>query len=372
MSREEFLRPRLSGGRFDNHGIPLDFLKDLAALEEAIVNTAKWRFREAYGRKRVPRGFTAGITLTLKAVESGSAVPVIDISVNTNQLFPANKECFEWARDSILDLIGVPDQDPKPSDELPPAIYRAFQKIGGGLRKDECMEFTAPNRAAPSSLTQSRRRQLILLSSEVNEIIEETCVRGGVHEADQDKMTFELRPVRGGKVKAAIPEDHFDIIKEAWNGYKDGVKVMIEGLGRFSRNNLLQGFESIRGMYILDPMDVAARLDELRDLKDGWLEGSGLAPSEDGLDWLVQAMEDNYPGNDLPLPFLYPMENGGIQAEWTLGALEATLEIDIEERKAKWHALDMETGHEDESDYDLNEKLEWIRLAEEIKKRREQ
>ena len=40
----EFLSPRLVGNRFDQHSIPLEVLKDLAALEELIVEVAKWHY----------------------------------------------------------------------------------------------------------------------------------------------------------------------------------------------------------------------------------------------------------------------------------------------------------------------------------------
>ena len=38
MSEPEFMRPRLTGIRFEGKAIPLEFLKDLAVLEEMIIN----------------------------------------------------------------------------------------------------------------------------------------------------------------------------------------------------------------------------------------------------------------------------------------------------------------------------------------------
>ena len=54
----EFLSPRLVGKRFDQHSIPLEVLKDLSALEELIVEVAKWHYLRANkDRKRIPKGF---------------------------------------------------------------------------------------------------------------------------------------------------------------------------------------------------------------------------------------------------------------------------------------------------------------------------
>lgn len=60
----------------------------------------------------------------------------------------------------------------------------------------------------------------------------------------------------------------------------------------------------------LDPLDVRARLDDLRALSDGWLDGTGVAPPHAGLDWLASAFDRHFP-DDLPLPHLYPTPEGG-------------------------------------------------------------
>ena len=33
--------------------------------------------------------------------------------------------------------------------------------------------------------------------------------------------------------------------------------------------------------------DISSQIDDLRLLKDGWLEGQGKGPSQEGLDWLA-------------------------------------------------------------------------------------
>ena len=88
MNNETFLRPRLVGKRFENHAVPLEFLKDIAALEELVIEVAKHLFlADHQDRQRSPRGFTKGIELTLTGVQSGSAVVTIDLAVRSNTLF---------------------------------------------------------------------------------------------------------------------------------------------------------------------------------------------------------------------------------------------------------------------------------------------
>ena len=57
-------------------------------------------------------------------------------------------------------------------------------------------------------------------------------------------------------------------------------------------------------------VDISAQLDELRLMKNGWLEGEGLAPSHEGLDWLSRVFDDHYPEN-LPLPVPVSDRRGG-------------------------------------------------------------
>ena len=53
---------------------------------------------------------------------------------------------------------------------------------------------------------------------------------------------------------------------------------------------------------VLQPVDIASRFDELKKLKDGWLDGAGRTPSHEGLDWLARALNDRHP-KSLPPPF---------------------------------------------------------------------
>ena len=41
--------------------------------------------------------------------------------------------------------------------------------------------------------------------------------------------------------------------------------------------------------------NIAARLDEFRDMRNGWLEGEGSAPSPAGLDWLADSFTRHFP-----------------------------------------------------------------------------
>ena len=70
VNTQEFLKPKLTGARFQNATVPLELLKDFSALQEMLVEVAKWEFRNNHpDRERTPRNFTAEVDLHLTSVE---------------------------------------------------------------------------------------------------------------------------------------------------------------------------------------------------------------------------------------------------------------------------------------------------------------
>jgi len=54
-------------------------------------------------------------------------------------------------------------------------------------------------------------------------------------------------------------------------------------------NDKLLELGSVEHVDPLDPLDVIVRIDELRQLKRGWLDGKGEAIDAQQLDWVVEA-----------------------------------------------------------------------------------
>lgn len=76
MSGMEFIRPRLIGARFEDGEMPLEFLGDLAALGEMVIDVAKRSLLQANpGRQKAPKGFFESVSLNLAGIEKGSVTP---------------------------------------------------------------------------------------------------------------------------------------------------------------------------------------------------------------------------------------------------------------------------------------------------------
>ena len=112
------------------------------------------------------------------------------------------------------------------------------------------------------------------------------------------------------------------------------------------------------------PLDVAARLDELREMHDGWLDGDGIAPSHAGLDWLAGAFERFYADTAL-LPRIYPTEEGGVRMEWDYNANVIILEIDLNDHAGYWLWFDRNSDDYQERRLDLEDISNWQWIASE-------
>ena len=53
--------------------------------------------------------------------------------------------------------------------------------------------------------------------------------------------------------------------------------------------------EAPREVPLRPGLDIRRQLDSMRTMKNGWLEGGGVAPSVGGLDWLDEAFARHYP-----------------------------------------------------------------------------
>jgi hypothetical protein len=363
-----FLSPRLVGRRFDGHAVPLEVLKDLAALDEIIKETAKWHFLQSnHGRKRVPRGFTDEISLRVQDIKPGSAIPLIVLYVVGSQLlFSDHQRYFEQARDSVIAAIDAADSNERITDYLPETILPHFDTLGRSLLDDESIEFRPENPERPARLNKVVRRRLILASSQAQEVTEEVVLRGTVPEADHERKSFELQVIHGPKLAAPIEPFHLEAIVEAFTGYQQSVRVAVRGAVKYDRLGRPKRIERVEEVNILDANDVLARLDELRVLQDGWLDGIGLAPSADGIAWFAQEFEARYP-RDAVLPYVFPTAEGGLQLEWGLSAGEVSLEINLATKQAEWHRFNLSSNEEVTFLLDLGRADSWEVLAQEVR-----
>lgn len=367
MFIEMSIRPRLTGPRFEEHGIPLEMFKDFAALEEMIVEVAKYAYLKDHpDRRRTPRGFAVGVSLKLRAIEKGSAIPVMTVESSTDkQMTLFDPEYFKRAVEAIVNTIDAASRMENITEYLPERFLIYFDRIGRSLQKDEAIEFPISNSGNAAKLTQQTRKNLIL-ASRTQEITDEVELRCSVPEIDQNARTFHVQLYDGTKIKAPLQEQYYETVLQAVNTYRDNTRFLIKGVGRYKRDGKLIGIESIEHVTPLDPLDVLARLDELSLLRDGWLDDQGKALDKQGLEWFADIFSRQYP-EELPLPYLYPTVEGNIRLEWAFETREISVEVDLHVHSGEWDVLDVSTGEGENRVLNLADDIEWTFISERIK-----
>ncbi|MGL4423295.1 MAG: hypothetical protein ACRCZF_21725, partial [Gemmataceae bacterium] len=109
------------------------------------------------------------------------------------------------------------------------------------------------------------------------------------------------------------------------------------------------------------------RLDELKQLKSGWLDGKGDSLAHDGLDWLADAFDSSY-SDDVRLPYLFPTPEGRVLAEWSLKQWSPSLEIDLNNKQASWHLLNLDTDVDQTKSLDLTRSDDWKWFTDQIRR----
>ena len=112
--------------------------------------------------------------------------------------------------------------------------------------------------------------------------------------------------------------------------------------------------ESVEEVSPLDPLDVPARLHDLRELRGGWFEGEGSSLSREGLEWFARLFEQ-YFSDDLPLPHIYPTAEGGLRAEWSEDSNAAILESNLDSHSASWLWFDRGSDAQNERELNLDD-----------------
>jgi hypothetical protein len=353
------------GPRFNEHSLPLEVLKDWAAFEELIVEVARSLYRtENPNRQRVPRGFADGFSLHLSGVEGGSAVPVIEqVGADDASLF--QKGFFTRARDLVIRTVAVALTGAIPP-EFPRELLGYFDKFGKSLRNDERIELVVPGEATRALYDQAVRKRLVLTGAP--EYRQTTELRGKIFEANARKCTCTLMLSSGEQITGTfVPELCKSVIEALSEYHARSAMVLAKGTVVFDRGERPTKMEEMSHIELLDPNDVPARLEALAQLRDGWLDGSGVAPSVEGTSWLADAWTKHFP-DDLPDPFTYPTEDGGVQMEWTFGSYEVSAKVDLRGKDATLLAVDVDGGDDAEAVTHLGAAKGWKELAEFVRR----
>lgn len=134
------------------------------------------------------------------------------------------------------------------------------------------------------------------------------------------------------------------------------------------KNRNVQASDSLSDEPVvqLERSDMTVRLSELAALQDGWLDGAGSAPNIEQLRRFATVFDQYFPV-DLLLPHLYPTAEGGLQAEWSVGNWEVSLEVDLATMTGEYQAYNSHTGQIAECTMTLQLQPDWKQLERQLR-----
>jgi hypothetical protein len=348
MAKEPFIQPRFVGPRFDEHTLPLSAAKDLAAYEELVVELAKQLYLNKHqgNRQRVPKGFAEGFHLHLEKVDEGSAMPLLALVMAGALVNPLPIE-FSEAKTLINEVIATPD-----GDKLPPAfpkeLYSYFNRIGRSLEPGERLEWTPGNPTNPSALTPAKRKRLALAVGATYEA--EVDIVGQIFSLNTKKSEGQLLTGENEQVSFDYDQSFLDELKKALGNCI--LYAHLQGVGVFDVNDRLKSIKEIEYLDIVPHYALVSAIDDLSNLKDGWLEGRGVAPDRLKLERLSDDLVEVFPPG-IDYPAVVPTEDGNVSLEWIKPAARVELEVNFAENRLELYATDIETDTFVEKSFDM-------------------
>ena len=368
-----FFQLRLIGNRFSNHSIPVDVLAGMIPLKDLVLEAAKLEYLNDHpNRQRVPRGFGNALELKLASIERGSAQLRIDMELPSSLSGVVDQHSyFESGLTRVIYAIRNAGDNPSTRDiDISNRMLDRLDQIAKHIREDEAIDFVSTsNDDSGRDVARFTRDIAKILRKKLegsSETVRQLEIRGSIPRLDQERRTLQIQTADRNKVSTSVSPELLDSVLQIFNGYRQNVRAYFRGTGRINSAGQILEFRSISELNIIENrLDIGIQVDDLRALKDGWLDGEGQALSREGLDWLELTLRTCLP-SDLPPPYLYPTATAGVQIEWSIGSNSVSLEICLASHTGIWHQLNLRSDEELERDLNLSEATAWEWLIQQI------
>lgn len=354
MTEVVFVSPRFTGPRFDEHTLPVDVARDLAAYEDLVLALAKHLYLKANpDRQRTPRGFADNFRLDIQRIDAGSTRPILALVLAGTLSFQGGSpDYFEQARDLVAECIAAPE------DALPVAfpkdLLSHFNRLGRSLREGEAMELMRPAQRGTAILTPGKRKSLVLAADKIYQ--KEVTITGLVTGIDWNKDTFKVRLTDGKQIEVPLDKDYQDNVRAL--GGKERHQAILTGVVAYDAWDIPKKMISVDSLEFIKNHAITSRLDELAQLQEGWFEDAGKALNTERLSALADRLAD-YP-ESIALPLVFPTQTGNLLLEWQAPG-DPSLDIDLNSMQAWFHAFDA-ADQDIEENFDLSNATGWQSL----------
>lgn len=302
------------GKRFEHHRMPVDVLSDLPAFRALLLAFAKdeWRKRHP-GKKRVPKNFQGKFSLSLFALKEGSAIPVTEwIPAIGEQTSLFGDETLEILDQAYSDLLGLLGNGLSSGARIDAAKLLGIANFGANLLDDEVITLSDHTTKQKILWDKARRAKLLAQLQEEQsvpyksegELVGTLSPSGPEARCLIHVQTDEFRTI-------AIPVDKLQIYEEFAPSLNRMVefelRVWIDSRGKF------KGVQDVISVSVVPDEALSTaleRLEELKKLQKGWLDGEG-----EPLSVKATALAESFvkvTRNFAHLYRIFPTEEGGV------------------------------------------------------------
>ncbi len=354
-----FLSLKLAGVRFDSHTIPFDVLKDISVIEKIVIENAKTQYlKQNPTRKRVPRDFISGVTINLKSISEGSTCLEFDLEQKTEKnasLFSQNPynnlPYYEESRDEVIDTIQEISNNKYNGGRLDEKCFKHIGELGQSLQDGESLSVSGNQKSVV--INKKVRKQIAEFVTDNDFYTQSVTLTGTVPEIDKQKSTFSLLLEDGKRISCPVDLETASSLYSAFNEYENNQHVTIKGLAQKNQQEHIIKMVKIEQIDLFEASEVVMQIDELKKLEEGWLDGYGNAYCHNELQWLEKIFLE-VESQDLPKSYFYPLEDGGVSIEWDYEDWDITLEINLQDHAASWHAFNKTTDKIVEFELDMD------------------
>ena len=309
---------RYDGERFAKHSLPVDVLPDLLAYRDLLVEVAKELFRRAHDRARVPKGFDEHLRLDLVNIGQGSAVAQLEnLAETTDEDAGSTALFFSQARDLINDSIAAAAENKAPPAEFPSHLLSYFNRFGRTLKADEAIEMKVGRAQRSVRYSGDVRKRLVLQTAKRVEAPIDLV--GIVTECNGTEYTFTLQVLESAPIRAPYQEAMERVLIQAFEHRAEQWQVRVTGVGIYNHLDQLQKITDTTHVELAESpelLGMRSRLAAMAELAPGWFEPGSAVPTTSLIAKATAVLVELAEENDLPVPSVYPIPDGGIQAEW--------------------------------------------------------
>lgn len=322
------LRMKFAGGRFELMALPASTLIELNRLSRIYIALAEDSWRASHtDRQRVPGGFAKRFELCVRDIAPGSTAPLLAprdalvtddtlmLTQDVNAIAPIAARRLEQAFIEIIKFNRLPNDFPSKARRDMTSVFSSFDV-------SEYPEFT-DEAGQRYDYTQAVRSNF--LNTQTSEpAVSNGRIAGRLVQLNTDKRTALLELMSGSQIAASFSPELLEDMRAGISVPEDDRFVVIEGTYRTQSGEISEILD-IEEIFVLElPTSSAGR--RLRELLSDDPAGEVDAISPEAAEATAQVL-NGIESLKLPVPNVFPAEEGAVQLVWSGKGTRHTLEV---------------------------------------------